>query len=52
MDNVIAEDCLTCGEIMIRSIDQPFVPKDKLPAFLQSWSLGTQPSLGHSANPM
>ena len=40
LDNIIAEDCLICGEGIIRAIDEPFCPKADLPDFIRSWSLG------------
>lgn len=38
VDEIIAADCVLCGEYMIKSIDEPFVPEEDLDSFIRSWS--------------
>jgi hypothetical protein len=39
LDEIAAEDCIACGEIIIKLIDEPFVPSDKMDDYLASWNL-------------
>lgn len=40
LDDIIAEECLMCGEYMIQSIDTPFLPRDEdmFEELKQEWS--------------
>merc|ERR1711934_644251 len=40
LDDVVSQDCPSCGEIAIRIIEEPFIPEEKLMDYIQSWSLG------------
>ncbi|XP_033107072.1 vacuolar protein sorting-associated protein 18 homolog [Anneissia japonica] len=37
LDDIIAADCVNCGEIMIRSIDKPFIEADEYESAVSSW---------------
>jgi len=37
LDDLIASECLYCGEIMIRTIDQPFILPDEYDSVIESW---------------
>ncbi|XP_068725314.1 vacuolar protein sorting-associated protein 18 homolog isoform X1 [Montipora capricornis] len=37
LDDLIASECLYCGEIMIRTIDQPFILPEEYDSVLESW---------------
>ncbi|CAH3168704.1 unnamed protein product, partial [Porites lobata] len=37
LDDLIASECLYCGEIMIRTIDQPFILPEEYNSVLESW---------------
>lgn len=37
LDDLIASECLYCGEIMIRTVDQPFILPDEYESVLESW---------------
>jgi len=30
LDDILASDCIMCGESVVRSIDAPFIPEDNL----------------------
>jgi vacuolar protein sorting-associated protein 18 len=38
LDDIVASECVLCGDIMIKSIDQPFVGEDEVDAVM-SWSV-------------
>ncbi|KAG2188073.1 hypothetical protein INT44_000824 [Umbelopsis vinacea] len=38
LDDIVASECVLCGDIMIKSIDQPFVSEDEVDAVM-SWSV-------------
>ncbi|XP_047128733.1 vacuolar protein sorting-associated protein 18 homolog isoform X1 [Hydra vulgaris] len=38
LDEIIASECIYCGDIMIRTLDEPFIAPDEYEAVLQSWS--------------
>jgi vacuolar protein sorting-associated protein 18 len=38
LDEIIAADCLLCGDIMINSIDTPFIDEDE-EAEILAWAL-------------
>jgi len=38
LDEIIAAECLYCGENMIRTIDMPFIQQDELD-MLKSWQI-------------
>eukprot|EP00039_Didymoeca_costata_P012436 m.179806 g.179806 ORF g.179806 m.179806 type:complete len:122 (-) comp15481_c0_seq10:70-435(-) len=38
-DEIIAGDCPSCGEMIIETVDEPFIPQEDYEKFLQSWSL-------------
>ena len=35
----MAAECVYCGDMMIRSIDEPFVPTDDFESFISSWEI-------------
>ena len=37
VDSIVGAECLYCGEWMIQSIDQLFIPQDQFEASLESW---------------
>ena len=37
VDSLIASECLYCGDMMIQSIDKPFIPRHKFESSLESW---------------
>ncbi|XP_054749145.2 vacuolar protein sorting-associated protein 18 homolog [Lytechinus pictus] len=37
LDDIVAAECVYCGEIMIRSIDKPFIDHDEYEAVIKSW---------------
>ncbi|XP_054719566.1 vacuolar protein sorting-associated protein 18 homolog [Uloborus diversus] len=37
LDDLVASECLYCGDIMVRSIDVPFLNMSEYSAILQSW---------------
>ncbi|XP_071848442.1 vacuolar protein sorting-associated protein 18 homolog [Apostichopus japonicus] len=37
IDDVVAAECVYCGDVMIRSIDKPFIEQDELEARNKSW---------------
>lgn len=37
LDDLIASECLYCGEIMIRTIDQPFILPEEYNSVLEGW---------------
>ncbi|XP_046860460.1 vacuolar protein sorting-associated protein 18 homolog [Xenia sp. Carnegie-2017] len=38
LDELIANECILCGEHMIRSIDQPFITQDEYDEVVKSWA--------------
>ncbi|EDQ87609.1 uncharacterized protein MONBRDRAFT_33267 [Monosiga brevicollis MX1] len=40
IDEIVGQDCSLCGEMAIRAIDEPFIPDELLPEYVESWSLG------------
>lgn len=38
LDDIVASECVLCGDIMIKSIDQPFVNEDEVDVVM-SWSV-------------
>ena len=38
-DEIIAADCIICGEMVIDLIDEPFIGADEQATFMQSWSI-------------
>lgn len=38
-DEIVGEECPACGEILIETIDLPFMPPDQTELFMESWSL-------------
>ncbi|KAI8078652.1 uncharacterized protein BX664DRAFT_36715 [Halteromyces radiatus] len=38
MDNIIASECVLCGDTMIKSIDQPFVNDEEMDAMTE-WAI-------------
>ncbi|EGD73813.1 hypothetical protein PTSG_12329 [Salpingoeca rosetta] len=49
LDEIAGQDCIVCGEIAIEMIEKPFIPKDQLEAYIESWSTGGV-DLGPSAD--
>jgi hypothetical protein len=39
MDEIVAEECVFCGDMMIASIDQPFISSEQQDDWLRSWTL-------------
>ena len=39
MDELVAAECVRCGDAMIRSIDKPFIAEDELGEAIKSWYL-------------
>jgi hypothetical protein len=39
IDDLVAEECVFCGELMISSIDQPFIAPEQQDDWLRSWML-------------
>jgi hypothetical protein len=39
MDEIVAEECVFCGDMMIASIDQPFISPEQQDDWLRSWTL-------------
>ncbi|XP_071444491.1 vacuolar protein sorting-associated protein 18 homolog [Hetaerina americana] len=37
IDNIVASECLFCGEMMIRSIDQPFIEDEDFDRVFKEW---------------
>ncbi|XP_033628364.1 vacuolar protein sorting-associated protein 18 homolog [Asterias rubens] len=37
LDDITAAECVFCGEIMIRSVDRPFIEPDEYEATMKSW---------------
>ena len=37
LDELVAAECLFCGDIMIRMIDKPFISDDQYESVVQSW---------------
>lgn len=37
LDDLIASECVYCGELMIRSVDRPFIDEAEYDAVIQSW---------------
>jgi len=37
LDNLVATECLYCGDAMIRSLDEPFIPPKDFEKMLESW---------------
>ncbi|KAG8227379.1 hypothetical protein J437_LFUL000387 [Ladona fulva] len=37
IDNIVASECLFCGEMMIRSIDQPFINDEDFERVMKEW---------------
>ncbi|PFX17103.1 Vacuolar protein sorting-associated protein 18-like [Stylophora pistillata] len=37
LDDLMASECIYCGEIMIRSVDEPFISPDEYESVLESW---------------
>ena len=37
VDRIVGAECLYCGDRMIQSIDQPFIPREKFDLALKSW---------------
>ncbi|PIK61318.1 putative vacuolar protein sorting-associated protein 18-like [Apostichopus japonicus] len=37
IDDIVAAECVYCGDVMIRSIDKPFIEQDELEARNKSW---------------
>nr|XP_022303010.1 vacuolar protein sorting-associated protein 18 homolog [Crassostrea virginica] len=37
LDDLVASECIYCGDIMVRSIDQPFVDEDESDLILSGW---------------
>lgn len=37
IDDIIASECVYCGELMIRSIDKPFIDPEKFDEEKSSW---------------
>ncbi|XP_046406330.1 vacuolar protein sorting-associated protein 18 homolog [Ischnura elegans] len=37
IDNIVASECLFCGEMMIRSIDQPFIEDENFDRVFKEW---------------
>lgn len=38
LDDIVASECVLCGDIMIRSIDHPFIGDDELDV-VSSWAI-------------
>lgn len=38
LDDIVAGECVLCGEIMIKTIDQPFIGEDEVDVVM-SWSV-------------
>lgn len=36
-DELVASECVLCGEFMIRSIDQPFITPEEYDDVMKSW---------------
>ena len=41
-DDLVAADCVICGEMVIDLIDEPFISVDEQAAFMKSWSIPGQ----------
>ena len=41
-DDIVAEDCPLCGDMIIDTIDEPFIPLDEQASFMESWSLNRE----------
>jgi hypothetical protein len=39
LDEIVAKDCVACGDWLIRSIDRPFITADKLQSAIRTWEL-------------
>ena len=39
LDELVAQECVLCGDAMIRSIDKPFIAEDDMDAAVRSWSV-------------
>lgn len=37
IDNILASECLYCGENMIRNIDMPFIEDNEYEAVMRAW---------------
>ena len=37
IDNIVASECLYCGEIMIRNIDKPFIDDNNYEEIMKEW---------------
>lgn len=37
LDDIFTEDCITCGDIIIKTIDEPFIPAADMEAFMRTW---------------
>ncbi|XP_071479921.1 vacuolar protein sorting-associated protein 18 homolog [Diadema antillarum] len=37
LDDIVAAECVYCGDIMIGSIDKPFIDRDQYEAVMKSW---------------
>ena len=45
LDEIFTDDCIACGDILIRTIDEPFVPASQMDAYMRSWRAhGTAPA--------
>eukprot|EP01134_Creolimax_fragrantissima_P002706 CFRG2706T1 len=39
LDDIIAGECVLCGSLMVRSLDEPFIDDDELDDVLASWTI-------------
>lgn len=37
IDNIVASECLYCGENMIRNIDKPFIEENEYEKIMKEW---------------
>lgn len=39
LDDIVCEECPICGELMIESIDEPFISEDDQSDYVKAWTL-------------
>lgn len=39
LDDIVCEDCPLCGEVLIETIDEPFVKPEEQAAYVSKWTL-------------